>query len=296
MNGSGNLLLARSGQSLPLNVIQRIAAAPERFNAADARRALGLPEEPRFHALVEGDEGQLHIYDEIGGWFGISPKRIVDAIQELKDQGAKRLAIYLNSPGGDVFDGQTIFNELKRFSGAKTVHIDGLAASMASVIAMVGDRVVMGEGSMLMIHNPWGMGIGDGRDLRKVADLLDQLRQNTIDIYARASGQKAEDIGAWMDGETWMGGALAKERGFVDEVADTPATADPALPAPEQNAAFPLRGFKNAPAGVEKLLSREPRIAKPAPPRQTFDPAQLTAAVVRAVGEHRNELQALLRR
>ena len=101
---------------------------------------------------------------------------------ELKEIGnVRQINLHIHSPGGDVFDGIAIYNLLKNHPANKTVYIDGLAASMASVIAMAGDEVIMPENAMLMIHKPWGIQGGDAEELRKYADLLDKGGKYVID-------------------------------------------------------------------------------------------------------------------
>lgn len=177
------------------------------------------------HAVLraekKADRGSLYVYAPIGASFWgdtISAQDIADRLDEVK--GVKALDIYVNSEGGDVFDGIAIYNMLRRFDAEKTVHIDGIAASIASVIALAGDRIVTGAGATWMIHNPWGFAMGGSAEMRKTAEVLDQKREDIVDIYAARTGASRAELRALMDAETWMTAAEAKERGFTDEIAE----------------------------------------------------------------------------
>lgn len=169
------------------------------------------------------DRGSIYIYDFIGENFWdpdreVTGKKIVEALAAMK--GVKALDIFINSPGGDIWEAKAIFAELNRFDGEKVVHIDGIAASAATFIAMVGDKIITAPAATWMIHDVWTVGIGNAAELRKTADVLD-LESNTFaDTYAKRTGQKVEDVRAWMQAETWMNAATAKERGFTDEISD----------------------------------------------------------------------------
>ena len=116
-----------------------------------------------FFAKTRKGRGEIYIYEDIGeGWFGgLTAKAFSDTMREIGDVSA--LDIYINSPGGSVFDGVAIYNQIKRFNGEKIIHIDGIAASIASVIAMAGDEIRIASNGMMMIHDPWGGGDRYGR-------------------------------------------------------------------------------------------------------------------------------------
>lgn len=156
----------------------------------------------------------LHIYDEIGG-FGVSAIELVNELKNL--EGVDEITLRLNSPGGSIIEGTAIYNALKNHGAKIIVMIDGLAASMASVIAMAGDEIQIAENAYLMIHNPWTMAVGDAEELRKSADLLDKMRENLVNAYSR-SGMDREKIIELMDAETWMTASEALENGFVDSI------------------------------------------------------------------------------
>ena len=157
----------------------------------------------------------IFLYDMIGGW-GITAENFA---KDLKDLGSvKTINLHINSDGGDVFDGRAIFSLLVQHPARIVSYVDGLAASIASLIALAGNEVRMADGSFFMIHNAWGVGIGDSKDLRKLADLLDSVNNTIIDTYQARSKQSREDIISWMNDETWMTASEAKDRGFADVV------------------------------------------------------------------------------
>lgn len=169
------------------------------------------------------DSAVLHIYDEIG-YFGVTAQ---DMIADLAQVKAKGITVHLNSPGGEVFDGIAIMEALRNHPAKVTVKIDSLAASIASVIAMAGDRIVIGQHATMMIHNGHGMCIGEAKDMRQLADLLDRTSDNIASVYAGRSGKG--DIAYWrglMDAETWFSAEEAVEAGLADEVAAGPGQVD----------------------------------------------------------------------
>ena len=164
------------------------------------------------------DTAEISIYDEIGFW-GVSAASFA---QDLKDCGnnLKQINLHIHSPGGDVFDGIAIYNLLKNHPANVTVYIDGLAASMASVIAMAGNEVIMPENAMMMIHKPWGIQGGDAEDMRKYADLLDKVENTLIPAYASKTGKTPEELAEMLSAETWLNGKECVEQGFADKLAE----------------------------------------------------------------------------
>lgn len=202
------------------------------------------------------EAGAIYIYAPIGMWGGIQAQDVANA---LDIQGKKKaLNIYINSEGGDVFEAVAIYNLIARFDGKKTVYVDGLAASAASMIALAGDKTITASNAMWMIHNPWGIAIGESKDFREKADVMDKLKEQMVDTYAKKVGAKAtkEQIRGWMDAETWMTAAEAKERGFSDETTEeeeqTTATAD-LIGSPI------LASYKHTP---DRFRTRTARVAK----------------------------------
>lgn len=156
---------------------------------------------------------EVYIYDEIGG-FGVTSGSFLNELRDLEGD----VALHLNSPGGDVFDGLAIYQALKNRDGATTVHVDGLAASIASVIAMGADRVVMAPKAQLMIHEGFTAAVGDAADMRKLADLLDRTSDNIASVYADKAGNTTEFWRNRMRDETWYSADEALDAGLVDEV------------------------------------------------------------------------------
>lgn len=163
----------------------------------------------------EDQTADIYIYDEIGGW-GISARRFTEDLISLGN--LSHINLHIHSPGGEVFDGIAIYNQLKNHSATITVYIDGLAASMASVIAMVGDTVIMPKNAMMMIHKPWGVSWGDANDMREYADLLDKLENVLILAYVAKTGKTTEEITAMLEQKTWLDGDECVEHGFADKV------------------------------------------------------------------------------
>ncbi|OAT46100.1 putative Clp family protease [Proteus hauseri ATCC 700826] len=165
--------------------------------------------------VKEDQTADIYIYDEIGGW-GISARRFTEDLLSMGN--LSHINLHIHSPGGEVFDGIAIYNQLKNHSATITVYIDGLAASMASVIAMVGDTVIMPKNAMMMIHKPWGVSWGDANDMREYADLLDKLENVLIPAYVAKTGKTTEEITAMLEQETWLDGDECVEHGFADKV------------------------------------------------------------------------------
>lgn len=150
-------------------------------------------------------------------WWGdeVTPEEFRSELRQMKGD----LTVHINSQGGDVFAGVTIYNALKDYGKGKvTVKVDGLAASIASVVAMAGDEIIMSPGSMMMVHNPWSMGVGNSDELRKAADTLDEIKEAILPIYTDRSGLSTEEVQELMDNETWMTAEKAVELGFADTV------------------------------------------------------------------------------
>ncbi|RPI59408.1 MAG: Clp protease ClpP [Ignavibacteriales bacterium] len=146
-----------------------------------------------------------------------TPKQFKEDLDKLGD--ISELNIYINSGGGDVFAGQAIHSILKRHSAKKTVYIDGLAASIASVVAMAGDTIVMPKNAMMMIHKAWTICVGNANDFRKLADDLEKVEETIISAYESRDLTIARDeIVKLMDAETWLTADEALEYGFIDEV------------------------------------------------------------------------------
>ena len=169
--------------------------------------------------MVKATLGELYIYGEIDDFkfWGdeVTPTTIKEELDKLKDVSS--INVYVNSPGGGVFAGVAIYNELKRFNKPTTAYIDGLAASIASLIVLAADKVVMPSNAMMMIHNPWVYVAGDAPKLRNLADRLDKVTDSVLlETYAAKTGLPKDDLKKMLDDETWLSGEEAVELGFAD--------------------------------------------------------------------------------
>ena len=203
----------------------------------------------------KADKAEIWIYEMIGEDFwsggGVTAKNFQKELSAIK---ASQIDLHINSPGGDVFDGITIYNLIKQHPANVTTYIDGLAASIASVIALSGDKIYMAENALMMIHNPYGCICGDSLDMRDMADRLDKVRDSIAKAYISKTGKTQEEINALMDDETWMSADEAIELGFIDEVTEKMDMAACAKFIPIMSKA----GFKHIPAfgakNAEKAL------------------------------------------
>lgn len=157
----------------------------------------------------------IYIYDFIGS-DAVSANYIRNVVTQYEEQGIENFELHINSGGGSVFEGIAIYNFLKTRN--VTVYVDGLAASIASVIAMAGKKIYMYKSTMMMIHNPVILTAGDSEEIKKTAGTLDQVKKAIVEAYAEKSGNKKTDIEALMDDETWMTADEAVKKGFADEV------------------------------------------------------------------------------
>ncbi|MGQ8823182.1 head maturation protease, ClpP-related [Bacillus sp. NA_146.1] len=176
----------------------------------------------RFEVLnsANTEETDLYMYGSISAysWYdGISSSKVRE---QLKNVTAKTINVHINSGGGDVFESIAISNLLKNHSATIVVHIDGLAASGASVIAMAADKIVMPKNTMMMIHKAWTYAAGNAEGLRKVADRLDKIDNAVTESYtSRFVGEKSE-LESLLAEETWLTAEECKTFGFCDEISD----------------------------------------------------------------------------
>lgn len=167
----------------------------------------------RIKNLADGP-AQLHIYDEIG-FFGVSSNDLVADLQNIEGP----IDLHINSPGGEVCEGLAIYNCLMAREGV-TVYVDGMAASIASVVAMAGDHIKIAPTAQMMVHNAFAMAVGDAEDLRAMADRLDENTQNISRIYAGRAGQTPEYWIDIMSKTGWYRGQEAVDAGLADEVVE----------------------------------------------------------------------------
>ncbi|UWL61641.1 Clp protease ClpP [Brucella pseudintermedia] len=204
-------------------------------------------------AAVPGADGDttISIFDVIGEDFwtgsGVTANRISAALRSI---GSKDITVRINSPGGDMFEGIAIYNLLRVHPAKVTVEVLGWAASAASVIAMAGDEIRMGLGSFMMVHNAWGVVIGNRHDMRDAATLFDQFDAAIADIYQARTGMKRADIEQLMDAETFMAAAQTVEYGFADVVDDAQIHA-------ETNASAQVRPEIQARRRIDAALAKQ---------------------------------------
>lgn len=223
-------------------------------------------------AKADADEATIYLYDmivstddEAEWWGGISPQSFVKALTEIT---AGTIHLRVNSPGGSVFAARAMEQAIREHKSRIVVHVDGLAASAASFLIMAADEIIMAPGSFLMIHKAWTWLYGNADQMRKEADLLDQIDGSLAKTYATRSGQAEDDIAAWLADETWIEASRAVELGFADTVADD---------AKAKNAtAWDLSAYQHAPAAHES-----PRDS--APPKPEVDRDALRRAVLKAL-------------
>lgn len=198
-------------------------------------------------------EAEIWLYEEIGGWVGVSAKKFADDLKALGD--LTKITLRINSPGGDVFDGNAIYNILKQHKARVEVFVDGLAASIASIVAMAGDEITIAENAMMMVHAPWTFAMGNADDLRKTIDMLDKVAETIVVTYARRTKKDEQAIKDLMAAETWMTADEAIANGFADKTAEANQIA----------AHFDLSKFKyrNSPtAKASAALGKRPAAAQ----------------------------------
>lgn len=192
-------------------------------------------------AKTDDGPAELLIYDEIDSWYGISAEQFARDLAGIDNDA---ITVRINSPGGSVFDGIAILNALRDHPATVTVVVDSLAASIASVIAMAGDEIVMNRNSQMMLHNAWAVCVGDARDMEKSAARLAQHNSNIAQIYADRAGGTVQDWLSVMAEETWLLADEAVDAGLADRVAELP---DPdAKSATARASVFDLSAFRYA--------------------------------------------------
>jgi ATP-dependent Clp endopeptidase proteolytic subunit ClpP len=228
---------------------ERMPETIARLRAQTSEHAATAPRREAGYTIHNAaDESVVRIYDEI--WFlGVNA---LDLAADLDAITAPKIRVEINSPGGDVWDGIAIYNSLRNHPAHVTTRVDGIAASIASVIAQAGDTRVMVGGSQMMIHNAWGATIGDHADHEDMASILDHQDKVIAGIYAARSGKTPDEFRALMNAETWMTADEAVEHGLADEVFEPPAKAKLTLADTISSA---LAASEEAVSGVERLVA-----------------------------------------
>lgn len=227
-----------------------------RDNAATERKPLNV-------VRAEGStEATMYVYDVIDAWWGVNAQDVAKAVAGLDDSTTLHLRI--NSPGGDVFEARAIATAIRQFKGKTVAHIDALAASAATTVALACDEVEIAADGFFMIHNAWTYAYGNKDDLAQTISLLTQIDAGIVADYAKRTGQKTDQIETWMADETWFTADQAVEYGFANRLMADPEKTENAARGKTWN----LAAFSNAP----KALTEPP---KPAP---QVDPEQLAVA------------------
>lgn len=233
---------------------------------------------------ASGDKtADIYIYDEIGYW-GVTARQFASSMKALGD--LDHINLHIHSPGGDVFDGIAIYNLLNSHTASKTVYIDGLAASMASVIAMVGNPIIMPENAMMMIHKPWGITGGDANDMRDYADLLDKVEAVLIPSYAKKTGKSSDELALLLGEETWMTAQECLEHGFADQIST-------AVQAMARINSKRIEEFDAMPNALKNMITK-PKATTQAPANPQPAPAPAAVPVPAALDENtiRNQVIA----
>lgn len=189
----------------------------------------------RVEAAADG-EATVYVYDAIGPW-GLEASTFVQSVAPIQ---ASVIHLRINSPGGDVFDARAMKTALQNHPAKVIAHIDGLSASAASFLMMAADEIEIADGAFVMIHEPWGLAIGNAGEMRETATLLDRVNDAIVNDYLGRTGKAEADVRAWMAAETWFTAAEAVENGFADRISGKPSA----------NAAFDLSAYRNAPKAL----------------------------------------------
>ncbi len=231
----------------------------------------------KIEAKADSDEATVYLYDmivdtaqEAEWWGGVSAEAFVQALSGIK---AGTIHLRVNSPGGSVFGGRAMEQAIRMHPANVIAHVDGLAASAASFLIMSADEVRMAPGSFLMIHNAWSFAMGNAAEMRKSADLLDQIDASLVKTYATRTGQTPEDIAQWMAAETWIEADKAVEQGFANSIEDTKAKASASQ--------WDLSAYSKAPKAEkpEPKPETKPEAKPPQPDRAALHRAVLKALI-----------------
>lgn len=210
--------------------------------------------------MQANNEADLYLYIEIAWWGGGYSAHSAQSFKDELDSlgNIDILNIYINSPGGDVFEGNTIFNMLTRKKYTKNVYIDGVAASIASIIAMAGDKIIMPSNSMMMIHNARGGVYGTSEEMRNQADLVDRLTENARTTYVDRSNGKLDldTVTELMNNETWLTAQECYDYGLCDEIVGAKQVV-----ARWNGNFFNAQNYKNVPNTVLKMTVNEKTVS-----------------------------------
>lgn len=195
------------------------------------------------------EAADIYIYDNIG-YFGVNANDVLEQIRNIK---SPVINVHINSPGGSVFEGLAIYNTLAKHKSKVVVNVDGFAASISSIIALAGDEVNIADNGMFMIHNPSMMTFGESKDLRKDADILDQIKESLISTYESGTNMSRDSIVEAMDNETWYTADESVKNGLATAKVNNKKVA----------ACFEIKQFDKAPEQAQNLLTEMKSNATP---------------------------------
>ncbi|WP_095143466.1 ClpP-like prohead protease/major capsid protein fusion protein [Pseudomonas sp. Irchel s3b6] len=234
----------------------------------------------RWYSMCAAARGvvDMHLHGEIGAW-GITARQFAQDLKALGD--VSQINLHVHSPGGDVFEGIAIYNILKHHPARVDGFVDGLAASMGSVVLMACNSISIPENAVIMVHKPWGIQGGDAHEMRRYADLLDKVEGSLVSAYVAKTGKTAEEIHAILEAETWMNGVEAVAAGFADKILE-PVKAFAHINSKR------MQEFTNMPTSAKNLFDPRGSVLAPtpaptpAPPAADSAPAALTLDQMRA--------------
>lgn len=276
-DGSGGV----DGKKKPMKMLVSSSAGGQQASGPSKSRYFARAAGTRFDVVkAEASPTVVELYDEIGYW-GVTARDFRDRIRDINGDFTLRL----NSPGGDVFDGIAMFNDLLAHKGKVRVEIAGLAASIASVIAMAGDEIVIGPNAFFMVHNAWTGVRGNRHDMRDAADVMEQIDEAIVRTYVGRTKTGIRAVKEMMDAETWLSAKDAVAKGFADSLM-TPAAADDQELAVA--AKFDLTGvFAKVPDALRWSAEAEP---------ESLTPRDIERELMRDAGPRsRSQARALMR-
>lgn len=242
---------------------------------------------------ADGKTGEVMIYDRIGSGFfsdGVEARPFAEAVKKLG--GVSAINVRINSPGGDVFTAAAIYNTLKDHPAKVRVHVDGLAASAASYIAMAGDEINMAENAAMMIHEPRGVAMGTVDDILGYADTMDKIRGQITDVYTARTGLERAKVAEMLAAETWMTAREALESKFATAISPNKAIA----------ASADAADFNNVPEWARPLLlsastetadTKEQQMAEQATENQVVESVDMNAVRDEALKAERARIQEI---
>jgi ATP-dependent Clp protease, protease subunit len=254
---------------------------------ADNRR----PYQPMAQRIVQAagsSEATVYLYDPIVGdrvtaewWGGVCPQDFVPALRAID---AEVVHLRVNSPGGDVFGAEAMCQALRDHPGRVVAHIEGLAASATTIVTCACDEVLITPNSKFMIHESWTLGLGNKRDMRALADVLEKCDITMLAEYARFTGNDLAQLTQWVEAETWFTGNEAVQHGFASGLQPSAQAAAGTAP----RAAWKLRAYHHAPSDLQAPAAPEP--APPTPPAPPTEPTATRADGAPVDPDHRARL------